>query len=177
MPPELANVYYAVADFMAAGGIVLWPILGMTIVLWTLICERFWYLWRRYPRELRATLDAWNRRSDHRSWYAERIREAWIAELDMGLNRFLPMLNAIIATLPLVGLLGTVTGMIQVFDVLAVLGTSNPRAMASGIYAATIPTMAGMVVAISGLYPANRLNRRAQTEVRAVADQISHLES
>jgi biopolymer transport protein ExbB len=42
--------------------------------------------------------------------------------------------------------------MIEVFDVMTILGTGNPRAMASGVSKATIPTMAGMVVALSGLF-------------------------
>lgn len=177
MPPEVVDIYYRMQDFMAAGGPVLWLILVLTILLWSLICERYWYLWRRHPREVRTALDAWYRRLDQRSWYAHRVREAWIAELDIGLKRFLPLLNATIAILPMVGLLGTITGMIEVFDVLAVTGTGNPRAMASGVSAATMPTMAGMVAALSGLYFATRLNRKAQTEIRSVADRISHLES
>ena len=58
---------------------------------------------------------------------------------------------------PLVGLLGTVTGMIEVFDVMAVQGSSNVKSMASGVSMATIPTMAGMVVALSGLLFEKRL--------------------
>lgn len=177
MPPEIMDIYYQMQDFMAAGGPVLWLILALTILLWSLICERYWFLWRRYPCEVRAAVAAWQRRSDQRSWYAHRIREAWIADLDIGLKRFLPLLNATIAILPMVGLLGTITGMIEVFDVLAVTGTGNPRAMASGVSAATMPTMAGMVAALSGLYFASSLNRTAQTEIRSVADRITHLDS
>lgn len=163
-------------DFMSDGGDVLWIILALTVLLWTLICERSWYLLQHHPKQLQATIDAWQQRSDHHSWYAHRIREAWIAELDIGLQRFLPLLKTTVAILPLVGLLGTVTGMVQVFDVLAVTGTGNPRAMASGVSAATLPTMAGMVAALSGLYFATRLERRAQNEVRKAADRISFRE-
>ena len=46
----------------------------------------------------------------------------------------------------MLGLLGTVYGMIEVFEVLAVLGTGNPRAMSTGVAKATIPTMAGMTI-------------------------------
>ena len=51
-----------------------------------------------------------------------------------------------------VRLLGTVYGMIEVFEVLAVLGTGNPRAMSTGVAKATIPTMAGMTIALSGYF-------------------------
>ena len=53
---------------------------------------------------------------------------------------------------PMIGLLGTVYGMIEVFEVLSFLGTGNPRAMSSGVAMATIPTMSGMVITIFGLY-------------------------
>ena len=52
----------------------------------------------------------------------------------------------------MIGLLGTVYGMIEVFEVLSFLGTGNPRAMSSGVAKATIPTMASMVITIISLY-------------------------
>jgi biopolymer transport protein ExbB len=74
--------------------------------------------------------------------------------------------------LPLLGLLGTVTGMIQVFNVMAVAGTSNARLMAGGVSAATIPTMAGLVAALSGYYFASWLQRRADDEIKKVSDLL-----
>jgi biopolymer transport protein ExbB len=62
----------------------------------------------------------------------------------------------------MLGLLGTVYGMIEVFDVLAVMGSGNPRAMSTGVAKATIPTMAGMTVALSGLYFRFDLNNRIE---------------
>ena len=62
------------------------------------------------------------------------------------------MLDGLLAMCPMLGLLGTVYGMIEVFEVLAVLGTGNPRAMSTGVAKATIPTMAGMTIALTGLY-------------------------
>ena len=52
----------------------------------------------------------------------------------------------------MIGLLGTVYGMIEVFEILSFLGTGNPRAMSSGVAMATIPTMTGMVISLFGLY-------------------------
>jgi choline dehydrogenase-like flavoprotein len=70
------------------------------------------------------------------------------------------------------GLLGTVTGMIQVFDVLALEGNNHPRAMANGISMATIPTMAGMVVALFGLFFSSRLQQRAGAERQRAAEML-----
>jgi biopolymer transport protein ExbB len=82
------------------------------------------------------------------------------------------MIKSLIALCPLLGLLGTVTGMIEVFDVLAIAGSGNARAMAEGVSRATIPTMAGMVAALSGLYWAARLTRRVEKESRKFSDQL-----
>ena len=60
----------------------------------------------------------------------------------------------------MIGLLGTVYGMIEVFEVLSFLGTGNPRAMSSGVAMATIPTMAGMVITLFGLYFYQDINGR-----------------
>ena len=70
----------------------------------------------------------------------------------MNMEKTLIVIKMLIAICPMLGLLGTVIGMIHVFDVMAVTGTGNARAMASGISQATISTMAGMIIAISGLY-------------------------
>lgn len=62
----------------------------------------------------------------------------------------------------MLGLLGTVTGMISVFDVMADQGSSNPKLMASGISLATLPTMAGMVAALVGMFIYARLYKKCQ---------------
>ena len=58
---ELNALIIALQDFFAAGGDVLWIILLLTILLWGLILERFWFFGRRYPRELEATLARWRK--------------------------------------------------------------------------------------------------------------------
>jgi len=73
---------------------------------------------------------------------------------------------------PLLGLLGTVSGMVAVFDVLSITGTSNPRAMADSIGQATIPTMAGMVVAIFGLILQNQLNALANKRTHVLTQWV-----
>ena len=79
------------------------------------------------------------------------------------------------AVLPLLGLLGTVTGMIAVFDVMAFAGTGNARLMAGGVSKATIPTMSGLVAALSGLYFAAWLEKKAGAQVdRAEALMVRH---
>lgn len=171
MPPLLEPLEQ-VRDFLEAGGYVLWAILFVSVVLWTLIIERYLYLWVGHRADLRRTLDQWRSREDQSSWYALQIRRSMIAKLSLRLTASLALIRTLIALCPLLGVLGTVTGMIHVFDVIAVLGTSNARAMAAGVSMATTPTMAGMVVAISGLFFSVHLQQRAAAESQRSADLL-----
>ena len=79
----------------------------------------------------------------------------------------------LIGLAPLFGLLVTVYGMISVFDVMAFQGTGSPKAMASGISQATIPTMAGMVGAITGVFAQSLLDRYIKREKIRVEDRLT----
>lgn len=101
-----------------------------------------------------------------------KLGEAIIKERP-AIQKGIPLIKIIAMVAPLMGLLGTVTGMIQVFDVMALKGTADARAMASGVSRATIPTMAGMVVGLSGLFFIHRLQVRAQREAEHFGDTLS----
>ncbi|MDR1452281.1 MAG: MotA/TolQ/ExbB proton channel family protein [Helicobacteraceae bacterium] len=62
------------------------------------------------------------------------------------------LLKTIVAISPLLGLFGTVMGMIEVFEAIAYYGSSEPRVFASGIARATFPTMAGLTIALIGMF-------------------------
>lgn len=65
------------------------------------------------------------------------------------------------------------TGMVSVFDVMAVLGSGNARAMADGVSKATIPTMAGMVAALSGVFMSTWIERKAKRESERLEDTLT----
>jgi biopolymer transport protein ExbB len=173
MKYALIEIFERIRDFLEAGGPVLLVILATAFLMWTLIIERYWFLRLSYPRLVRKTVEEWNSREDTASWYAHRIREQLISRISMQLNKSLIMLQTLVALCPLLGLLGTVFGMVHVFDVMAITGTSNPRLMASGISLATIPTMAGMVTALSGLYFTARLKHHATYMTQLAADRLN----
>lgn len=158
----------AIRTFLETGGQVLWAILLVSIGLWSLLLERYWFLKRIYPQRIGAWVQAWQARADRTSWRAELIRDALISEASSQLRRTLPFIRSLIAICPLLGLLGTVTGMIVVFDIIGITGTGNARAMASGVWRATVPTMAGLVAALAGLV----LHSRLEHDIR---DQIHRL--
>ena len=114
----------------------------------------------------------WKARSDTKSWYAHRIREAWISEASDELNARMLIIRTLVAMCPLIGLLGTVTGMINVFETMATQGTSNARLMAGGISMATIPTMAGMVAALSGLFISTRIEAKVKIAREKLVDSL-----
>lgn len=164
--------YANLSEFMETGGWVLYYIMGATFVMWMIIIERYMYYWGAHRSIVRRVEKEWKSRSDHTSWYAHRIRDALVSEVKLNVDAQMTFLRALVALLPMLGLMGTVTGMIEVFDVMAFTGSSNARAMADGVKQATIPTMAGMVAALSGMYFLNSLEQRAKREVHAAADHM-----
>jgi biopolymer transport protein ExbB len=96
-----------------------------------------------------------------------------ISEVRLSSGRDLSLIQASVALCPLLGLLGTVTGMVGVFEIMAVLGTGNARAMADGVSKATVPTMAGMVAALSGMFVSFWLQKKAQAEVQVLAEHMT----
>ena len=161
-----------IRDFFEAGGPVLWGILLVTTIMWTLIIERFWFFQFLLPVRRHQAISEWEAIDNKGDWFSMRIRDQIISQVSVDTKKFLLTIETMMQILPLLGLLGTVVGMIKVFDVMTFFGTGNARLMASGVSQATIPTMAGLVAAISGLYIANLLKRKADDEVSRVADQL-----
>ncbi len=92
--------------------------------------------------------------------------------LGRGLDIRLAAIAVLAGVAPLLGLLGTVLGMIQTFEVISVFGTGNARAMAGGISVALITTQTGLLVAIPGLLMSNRLGRMSRS-LRLNLDEAS----
>ena len=169
----MTETFIAVRDFLEMGGQVLNVIAVVIFLMWMLILERIAYF-QSELKTLKANIQStWNARIDKKSWASEALREKLISEFNMSANQYLPIIKTLVALCPLLGLMGTVTGMIEVFDVMAVSGSGNARSMASGVSKATIPTMAGMVGAISGVFLATLLTQKETTEVDNLEEQLS----
>lgn len=166
------EAFTAIRDFLETGGAVLWLILGVAVLLWSLIIERLVFYRREFPALAESVVSRWRQRSEYSSWQAKRTRVALVSEVNRTLKQSISLIKTIIALCPLMGLLGTVTGMVQVFDVMAVMGTGNARAMAAGVSKATLPTMAGMVVALSGLYFSTYFEQVVRRETEFLNDEL-----
>ena len=162
----------AVRDFVELGGGVLVLIMLLTLVMWCLIFERVLYLGRSHRHAVALALASWGQRAERTSWCARQVRERLISLVAQRLERNLGLIETCVALCPLLGLLGTVTGMIEVFQVMAESGSGNPRSMATGVSRATLPTLAGMVAALSGLGMSAWLNKRAAVERELLAEHL-----
>ena len=169
----LRDAFEAIRDFMGLGGPVLKAIAVTIFLMWVLIIERILFFRSSMRSMSREIHDNWESRPERKSWHAHQIRELMISRFSMSVNRGITMIQTFVALCPLLGLLGTVTGMIAVFQVLAVSGSGNVRAMAAGVSQATVPTMAGMVGALSGVLFVTILSRRATREVEFLEDSLT----
>ena len=151
------------AALFEQGGLTLWAILVTSIYMWLLLIERYWFHVAQMP-ELRQKLRSEWKTQSRTASAALTIRRIKVLTkgLRTGANKNMLALQALVVILPLLGLLGTVSGMIKVFEVMTIFGTGNTRGMASGISEALVTTMAGLFTALSGLYFVSDLERRTE---------------
>jgi biopolymer transport protein ExbB len=163
----------SVAELSNDGGpFVMW-IFAAGVLMWTLIIERYWYFMKVLPREAAEIKEAWHSRSDHTSWKARQIRQAMISRLNVSMTAGFPVMQVLVPMSPLLGLIGTVSGMLEVFDSMALRGSADARSMASGVSEAMICTMTGLAVSITGLWPVHYFKTRAVRETELLADEFS----
>ena len=170
---QLGELSYKVQSFLDTGGGVLLIIGAVILGMWALLIERALYFGVRFPAQAKAVELGWNNRPERKSWQAHQIREALIAGIRMNARSGVDTIKTLVAICPMLGLLGTVTGMIEVFDVMAGSGMGNPRLMAAGVSKATIPTMAGMVGALSGVFAVALLDRTVSHRVEKLSDHLT----
>lgn len=165
-----------IGDLLAVGGVIMLPLMVICLLMWLLITERILFFRRLKCRGMDRQ-SAWahiqaGREPDPRQsaggamdlLVAEFMRhrgnsgamdrmvlDETLMRLKRRLTDRLALIGVLVAIAPLLGLLGTVTGMMTTFDVLAIFGTGNAKAMAGGISEALITTQTGLLVAIPGL--------------------------
>ncbi len=178
----------AIARLMDQGGWVMWPLIGLSIVALTIIFERCWFWlttnhpWRvsryqRVGRHLRRgeTAEARALIETDTSVYGRMVgrmigegaSDAAITEAAESqrprMERFMPTLGTIITAAPLLGILGTVTGIISSFRVLGESeALTDPNKIGAGIAEALLTTAAGLMIALVVLFPYNAF--RAQID-------------
>lgn len=176
---------YEIFTYLSAGGGILLPLALVCFFMWAGIFERLLFFRRLLGKDLtpddavsaacdktrplpegdglvtRLIRDFRMLRTDNAALNRSLLQEC-ILRIRKDLYRRLRTIQVLASVAPLFGLLGTVTGMIATFDVMAVSGTGDARGMASGISEALITTQCGLMVAIPGIIMAVYLTRRAQ---------------
>ncbi len=173
MPLFLLDVFEKIGAFFTRGGPVLIVIAVVTFIMWVLIFERIFYFNGQYKQDFNKALKDWEGREERNSWGASAIREKLVSETRLKIDQNMDMIKTLIAVCPFFGLLGTVTGMIEVFSALAITGGGDAKAMAGGVSRATVPTMAGMVVALSGVFANMYLSTVSQRENSLINERLT----
>jgi biopolymer transport protein ExbB len=155
------------------GPVVTWIFIAC-VLMWSIVLERYWYYRKILPEETRRMIGEWMSRPNRHSWTSHQIRRAMISRLNAGMAANMQVLRVLVPMCPLLGLLGTVGGMLEVFDSMAARGSADARSMASGISEAMICTLTGLAVSITGLYPVYYFRRRMRRETELLADKFAY---
>jgi len=158
----ITEAFNTLRDFMSAGGSVLWLIAILAAFMWAIILERIWYFNAGHQIYMNELKGEWDSIDDHTTWKSQQIKDKLISQANTEVNKYLSLF----------GLLGTVTGMIEVFQVMAFTGGGDARSMAGGVSKATLPTMAGMTTALSGVFATIYLNSARNREENLIKHTI-----
>jgi len=181
-------------EIVRAGGPFMWPLILCSVIAVAIIAERLWTLQERRVMPPELSRKVWtliesgqvndrviaaleqnsvlgrllavglSNRHRGRQVLMERLEDAGRHAIH-DLERFLNTLGTIAGVSPLLGLLGTVTGIIKAFEALAAGGIGDPRALSGGISEALITTAAGLCVAIPALIAFRYLRGRVDALV------------
>jgi len=188
-------------DQIPKGGPIVWPILGIMGLAVLILVERLFFLFRKRMNadafmlkiqklvnedrwdECRVLLESKRKKlipkvlltalefkDQERVDMENALQEAILGEIPH-IERFLSTLGMLAAIAPLLGLLGTVTGMINTFHVITYYGTSDPRMMSGGISEALVTTMLGLSVAIPIMLFHTLLNRRVEMQISKMEEK------
>jgi biopolymer transport protein ExbB len=173
----LALPFTSILDFFDRGGPVIVVLFVLAIIMTSLLIERVLF----YTTDLKElsgnAMDDLKTFKTNNKWVFNKIKLKNISIINSKASKNILMIQGLIALCPLLGLLGTVTGMIDVFDIMAITGTGNARAMASGIARATLPTMTGLFVSIVGLFLLTAIRSSIDNATLSIKYEIEQLKT
>jgi biopolymer transport protein ExbB len=201
-------------ELFHSGGPVMYPLLACSFIVMTVIIERTIFWIKTGFRRNRALVDAvlelcregdWEavRRKTagcrdyvvqilisgilHREFSMLKAMESAAADEVQRMRRYMNVLDTMITVAPLLGIFGTVTGIITSFEMLGTTGIAHPEAVTAGVAEALITTATGLGIAIFSVFPYNYFNMRVEratlemeryaTSLEIVYEKIVHLEN
>lgn len=189
--------------FFLKGGPIMWPLLLCSIIALTVIIERMIFWAREQRKRNQKLVDQILELAEHNDYndaarvgsgssdYVARILLCGIAHRNFSLNsaldmaaavelkrmkRFMNMLDTMVTVSPLLGIFGTVTGIIRSFEAIGAYGSQNPMAVTGGIAEALITTAAGLTIAIPSLFFFNYFNSKIEHAVHEIETYGTSLE-
>jgi biopolymer transport protein ExbB len=194
----LESIARALWDYFEQGGGVMWPILATSLLLWLLCIDRMLYM-RQYARMHGRVLEAIRSSNlaglapfDNQT-YRQLVRrvknlanlpidgETILSGFKIGVNRdlnnHLNSINLFIQIAPLLGLLGTVVGMVKTFSNIMLFGIGNPQLMAEGVSMAMLTTQAGLTVAFPAMLFLNLIHSRKNRLAATIMQDMEFLKA
>jgi len=184
MLDQAMNNLLDAVEYLQQGGWVMIPLAATSVLMWIMILERVMVFTRfgRSEFDLATVLSIVRHENvgvPKQGLKGELLGRFMIARYgDPEVDRYvlrqqqemlrgqlrqrLAMIAVLASVAPLLGLLGTVLGMIESFEVISIFGTGNARALAGGISMALVTTQAGLVIAVPGLFISGWLMRKAR---------------
>ncbi|MDI6687747.1 MAG: MotA/TolQ/ExbB proton channel family protein [Desulfobacterales bacterium] len=190
-------------EIFISGGPVMYPLLACSVIVMTVIIERiiFWVRVNRNRNQLlvdevlelcrTGDWEAVRERTAgskdyitkilitgilHREFSMTRAMESAGAEEIKRMRRYMGVIDTMITVAPLLGIFGTVLGIITSFDVLGTTGIEHPEAVTAGIAQALITTATGLGIAILSVFPYNYFNSRVENAVLSIEKYATSLE-
>jgi len=139
-------------ELFIRGGPVLYVLFFITLLIFYILIDKYNFLVFQSNEWRNNKLSEFKKEFPPETTDYKVVDRILLSSISRESKSNIKILQGLISMCPMIGLLGTVYGMIEVFEVLSFLGTGNPRAMSSGVAMATIPTMSGMVITLFGLY-------------------------
>jgi biopolymer transport protein ExbB len=157
----LFEILYSIKEFIDKGGDVLIVIFIVSFIMLSIIFDKLYFNLFIYPKFIKKI------QPKNRYWNRKKF-----LQIKDSLEDSMSLLKITIVVLPLLGLLGTVIGMIDVFDTISILGNSDARAISNGISQATISTMVGMSMAIIGMIFRVYIEQSNKKRLRVLSEKL-----
>lgn len=168
----LFELYDGFVRLFSGGTVVLTLIFILAATLWGLIIERYWYFLFVHPDVIENALRIWKRRAGGPLFVARRARHHLLMDVGARMSRFVTLIRSLLSVILLLGLVGSVGGLIQVLGAMTLEGSAGTNALSHAIAAAAIPIVTALAVALTGIAFSVELTQRVTRESRLLRDQL-----
>lgn len=161
--------------WFAKGGPIMWPLLAISLFATTIIVERLIFWVREQRSAARDVLQAAIAAHPNSGGLREEVLEIAVSQSQRRLERGMVWLDTVVTAAPLLGILGTVLGIIESFELLSERSGADPLAVSGGVAEALITTATGLTIALVVIFPYNYFRSRVRHRVEALEEEANRL--